>query len=96
MSLSICDDRQMHSLTGLSLSQFDILLEVFTRIYHQMQWQAYQDGLEAGTQQRQPGGGQKGGLPTLADKLMFVLYYFKVYPTFDVLGTPFNNDSLPG
>lgn len=90
MSLYIRDDRQMRSLTGLSLSQFDRLLEVFTRIYHQTQWQAYQAGLQAGTRQRQPGGGQKGGLPTMADKLMFVLYYFKVYPTFDVLGTHFN------
>lgn len=90
MSLYIRDDRQMRALTGLSLSQFDLLLEVFTRIYHEMRWQAYQAGLEAGTRQRQPGGGQKGALPTLAEKLMFVLYYFKVYPTFDVLGTQFN------
>jgi hypothetical protein len=26
----------------------------------------------------------------MADKLLFVLYYFKTYPTFDVLGTQFN------
>ena len=25
----------------------------------------------------------------MADKLTFVLYYFKTYPTFDVLGTQF-------
>jgi hypothetical protein len=90
MSLHIRDERQMRSLTGVSLSQFEILLEVFTKIYHDMQWQAYQEGLAAGTRKRQPGGGQKGALPTMKDKLMFVLYYFKVYPTFDVLGTQFN------
>ena len=89
MSLYIRDDRQMRALTGLSLEQFDILLAVFTKIYQQMQWQAYQEGLLVGRRQRRPGGGQKGALPTMADKLMFVLYYFKVYPTFDVLGTQF-------
>ena len=26
----------------------------------------------------------------LSDKLQFVLYYYKTYPTFDVLGTQFN------
>ena len=25
----------------------------------------------------------------MGDKLLFVLYYYKTYPTFDVLGTPF-------
>ena len=25
----------------------------------------------------------------MADKLLFVLYYYKTYPTFDVLGTQF-------
>ena len=92
MTLQIRDDRQMRSLTGVSLSQFDILLEMFTKIYHQKQWQEYQEGILNGTRQRRPGGGQKGALPTMKDKLLFVLYYFKVYPTFDVLGTQFNMD----
>ena len=90
MKIQIRDDRQMRALTGVSLAQFEILLEVFTMLYQQMQWQAYQDGLAAGTRQRQPGGGQKGALPTMREKLLFLLYYFKVYPTFDVLGTHFN------
>ena len=90
MNIQIRDDRQMRALTGVSLAQFEILLEVFTMLYQQMQWQAYQDGLAAGTRQRQPGGGQKGALPTMREKLLFLLYYFKVYPTFDVLGTHFN------
>jgi hypothetical protein len=51
--------------------------------------QAYQTGLAAGKRRRKPGGGQKGKLPTEHDKLVFLLYYLKVYPTFDVLGTQF-------
>jgi hypothetical protein len=90
MSIQVRDDRHMRSLTGVSLTQFEILLDVFTMIYFKLQWQAYQDGLAARTRKRRPGGGRKGALPTMRDKLLFLLYYFKVYPTFDVLGTQFN------
>ena len=90
MSIQVRDDRHMRSLTGVSLTQFEILFEVFVMIYTQLQWQAYQNGLAAGTRKRRPGGGRKGALPTMKDKLLFLLYYFKVYPTFDVLGTQFN------
>ena len=90
MSIDVRDDRHMRSLTGVSLTQFEILLDVFTMTYAELQWQAYQDGLAAGRRQRRPGGGKKGALPTMRDKLLFLLYYFKVYPTFDVLGTQFN------
>jgi hypothetical protein len=90
MSIKIRNDRHMRSLTGVSQAQFEILLNTFTMTYIEMQWQAYQDGLVAGTRQRHPGGGRKGALPTMTDKLLFLLYYFKVYPTFDVLSTQFS------
>lgn len=87
--LTVRDDRQMRALTGLSQAQFDQLLPTFAIVYQETQQEAYEKGLASGTRQRQPGGGAKGKLPTLADKLMFVLYYYKTYPTFDVLGTQF-------
>lgn len=87
--LDVRDDRYMRSLTGLSISQFEALLETFSAVYQELRQQAYETARAAGTRQRQPGGGAKGKLPTLADKLLFVLYYYKVYPTFDVLGTQF-------
>jgi hypothetical protein len=90
MSLQIRDDRHMRSLTGVSEAQFEILLETFSMTYLEMQWQVYQDGIASGIRKRRPGGGRKGALPTMRDKLLFLLYYFKVYPTFDVLGTQFN------
>lgn len=90
MSLQIRDERHMRSLTGVSEAQFEILLETFSMTYLEMQWQSYQTGLITGIRQRRPGGGRKGALPTVRDKLLFLLYYFKVYPTFDVLGTQFN------
>jgi hypothetical protein len=90
MRLKIRDDRQMRALTGLSEAKFEKLLPVFSAVYQEEQRQAYEQGLAAGTRQRQPGGGQKGKLPTMEDKLQFILYYYKVYPTFDVLGSQFD------
>jgi DDE superfamily endonuclease len=89
MGLQIRDDRQMKALTGLSQDQFDRLLPFFSAIYETTQQQAYEAGGDSGTRRRKPGGGSKGKLPTMAEKLQFVLYYYKTYPTFDVLGTQF-------
>src|SRR5438552_2058762 len=90
MGLHIKDDRQMKALTGLSQAQFADLLPVFSDTYQTTQQQTYEQGIESGTRTRTPGGGSKGQLPTMADKLLFVLYYSKTYPTFDVLGTQFD------
>jgi hypothetical protein len=89
MGLQIRDDRQMKALTGLSQAQFDSLLPVFRDMYQATQQKTYEAGVASGTRRRKPGGGSKGKLSTLAEKLLFVLYYYKTYPTFDVLGTQF-------
>ena len=89
MGLQIRDERQMKALTGLSQDQFDHLLPFFSAIYEATQQKTYAAGVDSGTRRRKPGGGAKGKLPTMAEKLQFVLYYYKTYPTFDVLGTQF-------
>lgn len=86
---TIRDDRQMRALTGVSQKKFAQLLPVFSRVYHQERYKAYEKGLAEGTRKRKPGGGQKGKLPKMADKLVFILNYYKTYPTFDVLGHRF-------
>src|SRR5207249_11029783 len=86
MGLLIRDDRQMKALTGLSQAQFDHLLPVFSAISQATQQHTYETGVASGTRRRKPGGGAKGKLPTMAEKLQFVLYYYKTYPTCDVLG----------
>src|SRR5213080_1356262 len=90
MGMHIRDERQMKALTCLSQAQFNHLLSVFSDIYQATQQKTYEKGLESGTRRRKPGGGCKGKLPTIAEKLLFVLYYYKTYPTFDVLGTQFD------
>jgi hypothetical protein len=89
MGMLIRDDRQMKALTGLSQAQFNSLLPAFSDIYQAAQQKTYEDGIQSGTRRRHPGGGSKGKLPTMAEKLPFVLYYYKTYPTFDVLGAQF-------
>ena len=89
MGLQIRDERQRKALTGLSQDQFDHLLSVFSDIYQATQQKTYDAGTASGTRRRKPGGGCKGKLPTMADKLLFTLYYYKTYPTFDVLGMQF-------
>src|SRR5262249_24054646 len=68
-------------------AQFDSLLPVFSDLYRAARQHEYEDRSQSGTGKRRPGGGSKGKLPTLGEKLLFVLYYYKTYPTLDVLGT---------
>ena len=89
MGLQMRDDCQMKALTGLSQAHFDHLLPVFRAIYRATQQQLYEEGVVSGTRRRHPGGGSKGTLPTRAEKLQFVLYYYKTSPPCDVLGTQF-------
>lgn len=65
-------------LTGLTVEAFNKLLPAFR--------QAYQADLKKRDEQRgeprqrRPGGGQKGALGTIEDKLVFILFYFRMYP----------------
>ncbi len=89
MTLKIRDDRQMRALTGLPEEKISELKKVFAEVYEEKKQEAYEKEVAAGTRQRKRGGGRKGSLPRIWDKLIFVLYYLKVYPTFDVLGVQF-------
>jgi len=89
MGPQIRDDRQMKALTGLSQQKFARLEDAFTQVYHQHQQTTYHSAKAKGKRKRRPGGGRKGALPTIRQKLIFLLYYLKVYPTFDVLGAQF-------
>lgn len=77
-------DRLLRAVTGLHRQAFDQLCEVFEA--------AYQEALERETKPRQRarGGGRKARLGSIEAKLFFILFYFKCYPTFDVLGLLFD------
>ena len=78
------NDRLLRALTGLNCKAFDLLCEVFSTVY--------QEQIERTPQPRKRarGGGRKARLESIESKLFFILFYFKCYPTFDVLGFLFD------
>ena len=88
--LTIRDDRQLRSLTGVSQEVLEKLEPVFSAVYKQQQDRRYEVGRMKGQRERKAGAGRKSKLETMYDKLCFVLYYLKTYPTFDALAETFN------
>jgi hypothetical protein len=82
----IKDDRQLKAVIGLGKTEFLALLEDFSRSWYT------ELKLINNHRQRKIGGGKKGALPTMEDKLFAILLYLKTYPTFDVLGFLTNRD----
>lgn len=79
----IADKPQVfQQLTGLSLRAFADVLPAFEQAEALVrQLQADQ---RSTPRQRKAGGGRKPLLPTAADRLLFILFYFKIYPIQDV------------
>lgn len=77
-------DRLLRSLTGLNRKAFDALLPGFE--------EAYENSQPNKPRQRAVGGGRKARLQTPGEKLFFILFYFKCYPTFDLAGILFEFD----
>ncbi len=85
---NIRDERQFKALTGVSTEEFGTIFPVFSACYNKSAQEEYENG----ERQRRPGGGRKSKLKTMKDKLFFILFYLKTYPTFDVLGHKFDLD----
>jgi hypothetical protein len=75
-------DRLLRALTGLNRKAFDELLSVFSPVYEQAR--------HTQPRQRAVGGGRKARLLGTQEKLFFILFYFKCYPTFDLAGIIFD------
>ncbi|MFK7933837.1 MAG: transposase family protein [Saprospiraceae bacterium] len=85
LPLGINNERRLKSLTGLGIEKYELLLEIFRVVYDDYQAK----NTPAKVRKRKAGGGRKSVLPTTEIKLLFVLYYLKAYPTFDLLGDRF-------
>ena len=83
-------DRLMRATAGLSASEFNQLVQSFGQELQKEGWIRYEIGVKRGDRERKPGGGRTGNLRSFTEKLFFVLFYFKCYPTFDVLGLLFD------
>jgi hypothetical protein len=71
--------RITQAVLGISREEFERLLPIFRSFLI-----AYRYELKP-NRKRQVGGGRKGDLPTDKDKLLFILLYLKLYPTYDAL-----------
>jgi hypothetical protein len=71
-------------LTGLSIAAFHDILPAFVQAMERLSQQA--DEGRSQPRKRQRGGGRKPILLQPADRLLFILFYFKIYPLQTVQG----------
>lgn len=86
---ALTNTRLLRSATGFTRDEVDRLLVAFGHAYHAYQETMYAAATKRGPRQRRPGGGRKGQLPTVWDKLIFILVYVHVYPTQEIQGVLF-------
>jgi len=70
-------------LTSLNGDEFNKLLPDFKLAYDDF---VYESQVKGRQRERKPGGGRKPILKEYEDRLLFILFYFKVYPLQEVLG----------
>ena len=79
------EDRLLRAFTGLNRKAFDELsmaVEILLNCEVSAKSQT--------PRKRSVGGGRKARLQRVEQKLFFILFYFKCYPTFDVAGVLFD------
>lgn len=81
------DRRKFLALTGLTLKEFKVLLPAFADAYHTRY--AGRKTLAGRKRKRNLGGGRRGQLAAMEQKLLFILVYQKTYPLQVVLGELF-------
>lgn len=69
---------QFLACTGLTVDEFDILLRSFSAAWDEYRRKTYVNS-----------GGGKPKLPRVVDKLLFILFYYKVYPIQSAMGVIF-------
>ena len=79
--------RELLAATGLKQDEIETLLRAFAEAYKERY--AAQHTVTGQTRQRQEGGGNKGKLRRMEDKLLFILVYKKTYPLQTMLGLQF-------
>ena len=80
--------RKFLALTGITPKEFNLLLPAFSEVYKRLHPARK---TQAGTKRkRAKGGGRKGSLDSLEQKLLFILVYQKTYPLQVLLGEVFD------
>ncbi len=78
--------RLARAITGINRAEFDNLLVTFRQVLHEHR--------ASKKRKRKVGGGAKGAfnIKSARNKLFFILFYMKVYPTFDLAGFIFGSN----
>lgn len=82
------EDRLLRALTGLNLKALEELKPEFEKALAE----APIPRRSQTPRQREEGAGRKPRLVTVEQKLVYILFYFKCYPTFDLAGVLFDLD----
>lgn len=77
----------LRAFTGLDQAEFEKLLIYFEMAYHAYRYDRH---VTKKFRQRRYGGGRKSRLAAMEDKLLFILFYFKVYPLQEVMAFLFD------
>ncbi len=88
------NERLTLALTGLNPKEFLDLLPMFEQVWQDKKQSDYRKNRKHRV--RKPGGGRKGFLKTMQDKLFYILFYYKCYPTYDVLTFLYGFDRANG
>ena len=81
------NDRKFVSLTSLTPEEFEYVLPAFERAYRRV---FPETKTKTGQKrERKPGGGRKGALASIEQKLLFALVYQKSYPVQSIMGELF-------
>jgi hypothetical protein len=80
--------RLFQNFTGLRLEAFAQILPPFSDCYEADLDE--RDEARESTRQRERGGGRTSAIPSAADKLVFILFYFRHYPMQTLQGFLFN------
>ena len=79
--------RALRTFTGLDQAAFEKLLIHFEMAYHAYR---YDQHVIKKSRKRRYGGGRKPRLTSMEDKLLCILFYFKVYPLQEVMAFLFD------
>ena len=82
----LSQDRLLRATTGLNRKAFEDLLVKFEEVY--LSWPQKREK----PRKRKLGAGRKARLTTIKEKLFYILFYFKCYPTFDLAAVLFDFD----
>ena len=82
------DKRQMLAVTGVSVEEFAVLLKYFSEALED--WSNERSLMPKKPRQRKPGGGRKSKFKSDRDRLLFLLFYLKSYPIFEILAATFD------